>query len=70
MERAGIVKLRRNLAVALGNAAGTLSPDDVDGDEDQERPTIREPLVAAHVAWARQQLKGDEPGSPFPRATV
>jgi epoxyqueuosine reductase len=70
MERAGILKLRRNLAVALGNAAGALHPDDVDGDEDPERPTIREPLVAEHVAWARRQLKGDEPGSPFPHATV
>jgi epoxyqueuosine reductase len=63
MERAGIVKLRRNLAVALGNAAGVLPPDVIDGDHDPERPTIRVPLVAAHVAWARQQLRRDEPAA-------
>jgi epoxyqueuosine reductase len=61
MERTGIVKLRRNLAVALGNAAGMLASEDIDGDEDPDRPTIRAPLVAAHVAWARRQLRRDEP---------
>jgi len=63
MERAGIVKLRRNLAVALGNVAGVLPPDAIDGDHDPERPTIRVPVVAAHVAWARQQLGRDEPAA-------
>ena len=70
MERAGIVKLRRNLAVALGNAAGMLAPEAIDGDEDPDRPTIRAPLVAAHVTWARQQLRRDEPASHRPGSTV
>ena len=70
MERAGIVKLRRNLAVALGNAAGMLAPEAIDGDEDPDRPTICAPLVAAHVTWARQQLRRDEPASQRPGSTV
>ncbi len=70
MERAGIVKLRRNLAVALGNAAGMLPAEAIDGDADPERPTIRVPLVATHVAWARRQLGRDEPGSQPPDGTV
>ena len=60
MERTGVVKLRRNLAVALGNAVGCLSADAIDGDDDPARPTIRIPIVASHVVWARQQLQGDE----------
>ncbi len=70
MERAGIVKLRRNLAVALGNAAGMLPAEAIDGDADPERPTIRVPLVATHVAWARRQLGRDERGSQPPDGTV
>ena len=60
MERTGVVKLRRNLAVALGNALGWLSADAIDGDDDPARPTIRTPIVASHVVWARQQLQGDD----------
>ena len=60
MERTGVVKLRRNLAVALGNAVGWLSADAIDGDDDPARPAIQTPIVASHVVWARQQLQGDE----------
>jgi epoxyqueuosine reductase len=70
MERTGIVKLRRNLAVALGNAAGFLPSDAIDGDDDPARPSVRAPLVATHVAWAREQLRRDEPGSHAPGGTV
>jgi len=70
MERAGIVKLRRNLAVALGNAAGRLAAEAIDGDDDPTRPTIRTPLVASHVAWARRQLRRDEPEAPATGGTV
>jgi epoxyqueuosine reductase QueG len=55
MERAGVVKLRRNLAVALGNAADVAAPD-IDGDEDPARPSIRDPVVAEHVQWARSRV--------------
>ena len=60
MERTGVVKLRRNLAVALGNAVGWLSADAIDGDDDPARPAIQTPIVASHVVWARQRLQGDE----------
>jgi epoxyqueuosine reductase len=56
MVRAGVVRLRRNLAVALGNAARTVRADDLDGDTDPARPSVRDPVVAEHVAWARARL--------------
>jgi epoxyqueuosine reductase len=70
MTRAGVTKLRRNLAVVLGNATGVVSPEEIDGDDDPGRPSIREPLVAQHVAWARAQLRGDEGGSIAADGTV
>ena len=57
MERAGIVKLRRNLAVALGNAAGMLAAEAIDGDEDPDASDDPRAARRAHVAWARQQLQ-------------
>jgi epoxyqueuosine reductase len=54
MERAGVVKLRRNLAVALGNADG-VGPGDIDGDEDPARSSISDSVVAEHVRWARRR---------------
>jgi epoxyqueuosine reductase len=56
MERAGVVKFRRNLAVALGNAHDARASD-VDGDDDPARPSIANPVVAEHVRWARAQLQ-------------
>jgi epoxyqueuosine reductase len=56
MERAGVGKLRRNLAVALGNVDGAVAPADIDGDADPLRPSIAEPVVAEHVTWARARL--------------
>jgi epoxyqueuosine reductase len=55
MERAGIVKFRRNLAVALANAPGAVALD-VDGEDDPRRPSIADPVVSEHVRWARQRL--------------
>jgi epoxyqueuosine reductase len=69
MERAGTVRLRRNLAVALGNAGPAVGPDQVDGDADPARPSIREPNVAEHVRWARARLAG-RTDVPEPSATV
>jgi epoxyqueuosine reductase len=55
MKRAGVKRLRRNVAVALGNS----------GDADAARAlvdcaeeTARDPLVAEHVAWAVDKLRG------------
>jgi epoxyqueuosine reductase len=55
MKRAGVTRLRRNLAVAIGNsgdrtAAGVL--------RSHAEPTCLEPLVAEHVAWAVAKLDG------------
>jgi epoxyqueuosine reductase len=61
MRRAGVTRLRRNLAVAIGNsgdsgAAGVL--------ESQSEPTCGDPLVAEHVAWALEKLRGQEEERP------
>jgi epoxyqueuosine reductase len=66
MERAGTLRLRRNLAVALANAGPAVAPEQVDGDADPARPSIRDPNVAEHVRWARARLAGrtDVPGPP------
>jgi epoxyqueuosine reductase len=62
LRRAGVVGLRRNLAVALGNAghrpAGPLEEDSsqLSGDRAGQpggRPSLEHPVVAEHVAWAR-----------------
>ena len=62
LRRAGIVGLRRNLAVALGNAgvspAGPLEgePGPPSGGRTGERvgpPSLGHAIVAEHVAWAR-----------------
>jgi len=55
MKRAGVKRLRRNLAVAIGNsgdrpAAAALAS--------HHEPTCLEPLVAEHVAWAVAKLGG------------
>jgi epoxyqueuosine reductase len=55
MKRAGVTRLRRNLAVAIGNsgdpsAAGPLM--------NHQEPACREPLVAEHIAWAVEKLGG------------
>jgi epoxyqueuosine reductase QueG len=47
--------LRRNLAVAIGNSG---VPAHAALLEAQDAPTCREPLVADHVAWAADKLRG------------
>jgi epoxyqueuosine reductase len=58
MTRAGVARLRRNLAVALGNAGHPVQANDLDGDTDPARPSVADPIVAEHVAWARTRLMG------------
>jgi epoxyqueuosine reductase len=54
MKRAGVKRLRRNLAVALGNSddpeAATILAENLE-------ETARDPLVAEHVAWAIEKLR-------------
>jgi epoxyqueuosine reductase len=60
MTRTKVVGMRRNIAVALGNAAGDVPADLLDGDSDPERPSLADPGVVAAVAWARERIRGRE----------
>ncbi len=53
MKRAGVRRLRRNLAVALGNAR---VPGAREALAACTEPTARDPLVAAHIGWAIEVL--------------
>ena len=55
MKRAGVRRLRRNLAVAIGNS-GDGSAIDALATHDEE--TCRDALVKEHVAWAVERLGG------------
>ncbi|HXW03982.1 MAG TPA: tRNA epoxyqueuosine(34) reductase QueG [Vicinamibacterales bacterium] len=56
MKRAGVRRLRRNLAVAIGN---TGEPGDADALREHQEPTCGDPLVAEHVRWAVAKLSRD-----------
>jgi epoxyqueuosine reductase len=56
MKRAGVRRLRRNLAVAIGN---TGDPAAAEVLERHDQPFCRDPLVEEHIAWAIGQLAGD-----------
>jgi len=53
MKRAGVRRLRRNLAVAIGN---TGDPAAMAALGDCREPACADPLVAEHVAWALGRL--------------
>jgi epoxyqueuosine reductase len=55
MKRAGVRRLRRNLAVAIGNAGDPAAAGLL---ERADEPTARDPLVADHVRWAVEKLRG------------
>jgi epoxyqueuosine reductase len=55
MKRAGVTRLRRNLAVAIGNSAGA---DAIPLLEACGEPSSRDAVVAEHVAWSVQKLRG------------
>ena len=55
MKRAGVKRLRRNLAVALGNSA---DPSAAEALAQQIEPTCCDPLVEEHVTWAVRKLRG------------
>ena len=54
MKRAGVKRLRRNLAVAIGNSGDPAAAGALAGCE---QPTAQDPLVAEHVAWAIEKLR-------------
>jgi epoxyqueuosine reductase len=55
MKRAGVTRLRRNVAVAVGNGG---TREDAAALEAHDAPSCREPLVRDHVAWAAAKLRG------------
>jgi epoxyqueuosine reductase len=55
MKRAGVRRLRRNLAVALGNSG---DPAAIEALSAAHAPTCSDPLVTEHVHWALEALRG------------
>jgi epoxyqueuosine reductase len=55
MKRAGVKRLRRNLAVAIGNSG---DPEATAVLLNHRPPTAADPLVAQHVEWAVEKLGG------------
>jgi epoxyqueuosine reductase len=55
MKRAGVKRLRRNLAVALGNSRDRAAGAALAGSRQE---TAADPLVAEHVTWAVDKLNG------------
>ncbi len=63
LRRAGVRGLRRNLAIAIGNAGPPLTavldagkvPCTISGGtgRDDARPSLQDPMVAEHISWAR-----------------
>jgi epoxyqueuosine reductase len=55
MKRAGVRRLRRNLAVAIGNSGDPAAADLL---AQHDEPTCRDALVEEHVTWAIGKLRG------------
>jgi epoxyqueuosine reductase len=55
MSRAGVKRLRRNVAVCAG---ATRDEETLAALEDVDEPSCAEPLVSEHVAWALEQRRG------------
>jgi hypothetical protein len=57
MSRVSTTGLRRNLAIAIGNAGGLVPATSLEVDaDDRERPSLADPAVADAIAWARARL--------------
>jgi epoxyqueuosine reductase len=55
MKRAGVRRLRRNLAVAIGNSGNVEAADVL---ESHDEATCQDELVVEHVDWAVRKLRG------------
>jgi epoxyqueuosine reductase len=55
MKRAGLRRLRRNMAVSIGNCGDPAAADDLERSREE---TCADPLVAEHIAWAVEKLDG------------
>lgn len=60
MKRAGVKRLRRNLAVTLGNSG---DPEAMAALQGSTEDTAMDPLVREHVAWAVQKLDSQDAAS-------
>jgi epoxyqueuosine reductase len=56
MKRAGVTRLRRNIAVALGNSGEPAALAALERDE-RDAPSREDPMVAEHAAWAANRLR-------------
>ena len=70
MTRAGVVRLRRNLAVAIGNAGDALPPDLLDRADPVVCPSLADTAVAECVEWARRRRASADVRSPAQEAGV
>ena len=61
MKRAGVRRLRRNLAVAIGNSA---DPDAIRSLAEHDAPTCEDPLVREHIDWALGRRSALDNGRP------
>ncbi|HEX5474377.1 MAG TPA: tRNA epoxyqueuosine(34) reductase QueG [Vicinamibacterales bacterium] len=59
MTRAGVARLRRNLAVCAGS---TRDPDALAALREVDQPSCADPMVAEHIAWALEQAQEPERG--------
>lgn len=57
MKRAGVRRLRRNLAVAIGNSSDPSAAERLQGSTEE---TASDPLVQVHIGWAVEKLRGAE----------
>jgi epoxyqueuosine reductase len=57
IKRVGVRRLRRNLAVSIGNSG---DPEAIARLEASQEETAADPLVREHVAWAVERLRGQE----------
>ena len=58
MSRVSTPGLRRNLAIAIGNAGGRVPTSALSvGVDDDARPSLRDPAVLEAIGWARTRLE-------------
>jgi epoxyqueuosine reductase len=60
MKRAGVTRLRRNLAVAMANSG---EPEAMAALSEAPEPTCDDPLVREHIAWAVNRASAAAPGT-------
>ena len=60
MTRSGVARVRRNLAIAIGNGAGHFPANALEGLPSARRPSLADPAVDECVQWARERLAGTD----------